>query len=51
MYNKHYSTKDKKLIEAVKITQQILLGNTTLEGRLKSERDEVAKLEAKTKGS
>lgn len=43
LYKKHYSTKDKKLIEAVKITQQILLGNTTLE-------EEVAKLEAKTKG-
>ncbi len=43
LYKKHYSTKDKKLIEAVKITQQILLGNTTLE-------DEVAKLEAKNKG-
>jgi hypothetical protein len=31
-FKKYYDGKDKKLTQAVKITQQILLGNTTLEG-------------------
>jgi len=34
LFKKHYNSKDKKLMDAVKTTQQILLGNTTLEGSL-----------------
>lgn len=31
-FKKYYDAKDKKLTQAVKVTQQILLGNTTLDG-------------------